>query len=67
MHLLRPPALSVRNSHTPSEARMRNLSLGSIKRWFVSGSELTPTLCASESPSDRLMARPGAQGCRLRP
>ena len=49
----------VMNSHNPSVARTRNLSVLSNLRVKISGSLLTPAVCAIVSPNDRDMASPG--------
>lgn len=41
------------NSQMPSDARMRNRSFLVISCVLISGSELTPTRCASASPSSK--------------
>mmetsp|Transcript_4021 Transcript_4021/g.11732 ORF Transcript_4021/g.11732 Transcript_4021/m.11732 type:complete len:241 (+) Transcript_4021:745-1467(+) len=51
---------SLMNSQSPSEAMtMRASCVGSMVRVKNSGTEITPAVCATVSPSDRLMARPG--------
>ena len=58
----------VRNSHTPSEARMRNWSSGVSSLHSSSGSAYTPMDSATESPIDRVNAQPGNDlpGCHTR-
>mmetsp|Transcript_59395 Transcript_59395/g.128808 ORF Transcript_59395/g.128808 Transcript_59395/m.128808 type:complete len:262 (+) Transcript_59395:2386-3171(+) len=49
----------VKNSHTPSEATMRNLSSGVSSLQRSSGSAETPMVSATESPMERVKAQPG--------
>jgi len=48
-----------RNSHTPSLAITTTLSSFVNVYSDISGSALQPTLCATESPNERVIARPG--------
>lgn len=47
------------NSQTPSDARTRNLSHSFSVSSKNSGSGITPTVAATKSPTDLLIARPG--------
>mmetsp|Transcript_22661 Transcript_22661/g.72914 ORF Transcript_22661/g.72914 Transcript_22661/m.72914 type:complete len:223 (-) Transcript_22661:424-1092(-) len=51
------------NSHSPSLPSTSTLSLAVNFTWCTSGSELTPAVCATTSPSERDMARPGMSMC----
>mmetsp|Transcript_73198 Transcript_73198/g.176925 ORF Transcript_73198/g.176925 Transcript_73198/m.176925 type:complete len:223 (-) Transcript_73198:348-1016(-) len=47
------------NSHSPSEASTIILSASVSSTWCISGSEITPAVCATVSPSERAIASPG--------
>mmetsp|Transcript_7501 Transcript_7501/g.26783 ORF Transcript_7501/g.26783 Transcript_7501/m.26783 type:complete len:223 (-) Transcript_7501:716-1384(-) len=51
------------NSHNPSLAITMILSASVRVTSCISGSEITPAVCATVSPSDRAMARPGMSMC----
>mmetsp|Transcript_31042 Transcript_31042/g.41151 ORF Transcript_31042/g.41151 Transcript_31042/m.41151 type:complete len:207 (-) Transcript_31042:229-849(-) len=53
----------VMNSHRPSDAMMSILKSSVRSYVVITGSDTTPAVCATVSPSDRLIARPGMSMC----